>query len=83
MNKIHINGVFIKEYFVTFDIENIVEIDNKGNMSDNLQVTCEIRKDGEKIKKIYNINAGEIPQLYNKEYCENKAVRIIKDNKIL
>ena len=83
MNKIHINGVFVKEYFITFDIENIVTIDNKGKKSDDLQVTCEVRKDGETVKKIYNINCEEIPKLYNKEYCENKDMRIIKEFKII
>lgn len=76
MNKIHINGIFIGEYFITFDIENIVAIDNKGKKSDSLQVTCEVRKDGETVKKIYNINCDEIPKLYDNEYCGHKAMEI-------
>ena len=83
MNKIHINGVFVKEYFITFDIENVVATDNKGKKSESLQVTCEVRKDGETVQKIYKISCSEIPQLYNKEYCENKAMRILKEFKIV
>ena len=83
MNKIHINGVFVKEYFITFDIENVVATDNKGKKSDDLQVTCEVKKDGETVKKIYNIDCNEIPQLYNNVYCMNKAMKIMKEFKIV
>lgn len=80
VQNMHINGVTVNGIWVSFDIENVVSISEKGVKSEAVQGVATFVKAGEQIHKIYNIgNFDFCAKLLDNEFAKAKAIRMIED----
>ena len=80
VQNMHINGVTVNGLWVSFDIENVVSISEKGVKSEAVQGVATFVKAGEQIHKIYNIgNFDFCAKLLDNEFAKSKAIRMIED----
>ena len=80
VQNMHINGVTVNGIWVSFDIENVVSISEKGVKSEAVQGVATFVKAGEQIHKIYNIgNFDFCAKLLDNEFAKSKAIRMIED----
>lgn len=77
--NMHINGVTVNGIWVSFDIENVVSISEKGVKSEAIQGVATFVKSGEQIHKIYNIgNFDFCAKLLDNEFAKMEAKRMIE-----
>lgn len=77
--NMHINSVTVNGIWVSFEIENVVSISEKGVKSEAVQGVATFVRAGEQIEKIYNIgNFDFCAKLLDDEFAKTKAKRMIE-----
>lgn len=75
----HINGVTVNGIWVSFDIENVKSISEKGVKSEEVQAVATFVKAGEQIHKIYNVGSFDFcAKLLDDEFAKMDAKRMIE-----
>lgn len=75
----HINGVTVNGIWVSFDIENVVSISEKGVKSEEVQAVATFVRAGEQIHKIYNVGSFDFcAKLLDDEFAKTEANRMIE-----
>nr|DAR80180.1 MAG TPA: hypothetical protein [Caudoviricetes sp.] len=75
----HINGVTVNGIWVSFDIENVESISEKGVKSEEVQAVATFVRAGEQIHKIYNVGSFDFcAKLLDDEFAKSVANRMIE-----
>lgn len=75
----HIIGVTVDNIFVSFDIENVVSVSDRGVKEERVQAVATFYRNGEIIHKIYNVgNFDYCTKLLDSSFAAMEAQQMIE-----